>query len=172
METKPTSPALGFLSGAERALQRVERTLGIAGMATLATLLVVQVFTRFVLNSPVFWIEEVARLVMVWMVFVGIGYVLSIGKHLEVSVLYDRFPPAVKALGDKVILLAVIVGSVPLLAAAWESAARFASIITSASGLPRSVYFIPSVLGYALVIVHGVLMLFAPTNLSETEKHS
>ena len=38
---------------------------------TIVILTLVQVFARYVLNSPLLWSEELARLLLVWVVFLG-----------------------------------------------------------------------------------------------------
>jgi len=39
--------------------------------ASIVTLTVVQVFFRFVLDSPLIWSEELVRLFLVWLTFLG-----------------------------------------------------------------------------------------------------
>ena len=63
-----------------------------AGFAVIVVLTIAQVFFRFVLDSPLIWSEEVARLLLVWVVFLGAAVVAWDGSHLNVDVVFTRLP--------------------------------------------------------------------------------
>jgi len=50
----------------------------------------IQVFTRFVLNDPASWTEELARYLMVWMAFIGAGVGLKYGLHMSLDIITER----------------------------------------------------------------------------------
>lgn len=50
----------------------------------------IQVFTRFIMNNPASWTEEVARYLMVWMSFLGAGVGLKYGLHMSLGIVTDR----------------------------------------------------------------------------------
>lgn len=66
---------------------------------------VLQIVSRYVFNSPLSWTEEIARLCMVWMTFLGGAYLISMTKngHIIVDalivVLPKKLQTASKALG-------------------------------------------------------------------------
>ena len=72
-------------------IQRLERvqtwiTFGFISLLTVAVS--VQVFVRYVLQKPLFlWSEELARFVLVWMVFLGIGVGVKNDAHFAMDVL-------------------------------------------------------------------------------------
>ena len=70
----------------------------IVGWAFIAIVIltVTQVFFRSVLDSPLIWSEEVVRLLLVWVVFLGGAVVCWDGRHLNVDVLFVRLSPPVK----------------------------------------------------------------------------
>lgn len=43
-------------------------------LAVMTALILLQVFFRYVLNSPLVWAEELARLNMIWMAFLGAAW--------------------------------------------------------------------------------------------------
>jgi C4-dicarboxylate transporter, DctQ subunit len=57
-------------------LAQVEKILLIILTFALVTLLIAQVFLRYVLNSPLFWAEEVAVQVFVAISFFGVSYLI------------------------------------------------------------------------------------------------
>ncbi|ETI62584.1 TRAP transporter small permease [Marinomonas profundimaris] len=67
---------LALLSWFDDWLSRVEKILLITLTFGLVTLLIAQVFLRYVFNSPLFWAEEVAVQVFVAISFFGVSYLI------------------------------------------------------------------------------------------------
>lgn len=154
----------------ERVLVRIEAVFGVTVMALMAVLLMVQVFSRYVLSHPLFWVEEVARLTMIWMVLVGIGYALSTNTHLTVTAVTDRLPEVAKLWWERLILALIVLTGVELAAAGLELADRLSTVSASSSGIPRSVYFYPTALGFGLAALHAaIVILTRPLAAEEPE---
>ena len=64
----------------------VERSLAVMGIA-LALIVAAQVFFRFALNSSLFWSEELARYLLVWLTFLGASSAYFRGIHPGIDVL-------------------------------------------------------------------------------------
>lgn len=172
-----TGQAGATLRAIERVLVGAESALGILLTATIFVLLLAQVIIRNLIPVQLFWIEEVARLGMIWLVFVGVGFGVAKGIHLTVTSIVDRLHATPRIWIGRVALVAVILTSVPLLWAGWELVQTLGGIAASSSALPRSLYFIPTVIGYGLATIHAVIRLLAyadpvPANLSEIEAAS
>lgn len=71
----------------------------LAGLLLMAitVLTILQVIFRFLLDSPLVWSEEVARLSIVWMTFLGAAVCCWDGTHLKVGTLADRLPRRIGA---------------------------------------------------------------------------
>ncbi|MEO4054331.1 TRAP transporter small permease [Solibacillus sp. CAU 1738] len=48
------------------------------------------VVMRYIFNSPLAWVEEVARYSIIWGTFLGFGLALKHNQHIQVDILYDR----------------------------------------------------------------------------------
>ncbi len=68
----------------------LDRSLSIL-VAILMSVLVLdvlwQVFTRFILENPSSWTEELARYLMIWVGLIGAAYAAGRGMHLSVDIL-------------------------------------------------------------------------------------
>ena len=62
------------------------------GFTTIVVLTIAQVFFRFALDSPLTWSEELSKLLLVWVVFVGAAVVCWDGRHLSVDVFFRKLP--------------------------------------------------------------------------------
>jgi TRAP-type C4-dicarboxylate transport system permease small subunit len=59
-----------------------------------------QVFFRYVLNSPLFASEEIARLFAVWLTFLGSSVAIRYREHISVDIAYIRVSPKVQRIFD------------------------------------------------------------------------
>lgn len=53
------------------------------------------VFTRYVLDSPLIWSDELARFSLIWMIFLGAGVVSFKDSHLIVDFIFEYVPEKV-----------------------------------------------------------------------------
>lgn len=71
----------------------LDRVLGAVGCLLLSALVIVlvwQVFSRYVLNTPSTSSEEILRYGVVWMSLLGAAYATGKGSHMSVDLLRDR----------------------------------------------------------------------------------
>jgi len=125
-------------------------------MIAIFALSIAQVVFRFVLESPLIWSEELARLSLIWLTFLGAAVVCFDGTHLQVDSLFLLLPAggqrvlrainATLALGFIVILAWY---SVPLILLGTQG--------TGALDLPFSVYRLPALIGGVLMAMAVVL---------------
>jgi TRAP-type transport system small permease protein len=76
----------------ERYLVTANRAIIFSMMAVMATLVFVNVVTRYVLNFSIIWAEEVSQYLMIWIAYLGAGLALREGRHVAVEMLQDRLP--------------------------------------------------------------------------------
>jgi len=123
-------------------------------------LTIAQVFFRFALDSPLIWSEELARLLLVWVTFVGAAVVAWDGTHLNVDVLFVRLPSALKTVTRWFNLL-VALSFLAILA--WFSIAlvRIENMADmGALGIPYGVVRLPATVGGGLIIALILLRRF------------
>jgi TRAP-type C4-dicarboxylate transport system permease small subunit len=70
----------------------LEAWLAFAFFWLLALNVFYQFFTRYVLNDSAAWTEEIARYLLICMVFVGIAAAVRGGRHIHVDFLYRLLP--------------------------------------------------------------------------------
>ena len=71
----------------------VMRGLNAAAMAFLTLLVIWQVFTRYILNHPSTWSEELAAYMFAWVTVFGAAYVFGKREHMNIPVVVERFSP-------------------------------------------------------------------------------
>jgi TRAP-type C4-dicarboxylate transport system permease small subunit len=78
-----------------KALHGITRFLEYANwiaLAFLSLLVVYQVVTRYILNDPSSWSEELARIVFIYMTFLGAALAIKRGRSLRITVFIEHLP--------------------------------------------------------------------------------
>lgn len=69
-------------------LERMQTWITFGFISVITACVSVQVFVRYVLQKPLFlWTEELARFILIWMVFLGIGVGVKNDAHFAMDVL-------------------------------------------------------------------------------------
>lgn len=72
-------------------IDKVMRSLCAVAMAALTLLVIWQVFTRYILNHPSTWSEELAAYMFAWVTVFGAAYVFGKREHMNIPVIVERF---------------------------------------------------------------------------------
>ena len=85
------------------------RTLGHAGSAllflALFSCLIIQIVTRFVLDRPAAWTEEMASILFLWVIFWGGAFSTPLSEHVAIDIFEARFSPRVQRISQALGLL-------------------------------------------------------------------
>ncbi len=100
----------GWLAAVDRRVVWINRALMIAALAAMSVIVFANVMLRYLTDESIVWSEEVARYLMIWLTFLGVGPVLRLGGHIAIDSLQEALPP-----GAARVLRAAVVGLVGLL---------------------------------------------------------
>lgn len=104
-----------------------------------------QVFSRYVLNSPSNFTDELAGYLLIWVGVLGAAYVAAHREHLAIDLLLQRSSPKRKLKLEIIISVCIIIFSVFVLmiGGAWLAYTRFLlSVKSSALGLPLGIVYL------------------------------
>jgi len=108
----------------ERFTTAVALTGACAMLALAAGLGMMQIITRFVLQTPVEWSEVLIRFSLIWMVFLGIPAAFRQGAMVSVDVLHRLSPPAVRRILDVMVFAVTVVLLAVMIVWGWDYAQR------------------------------------------------
>ncbi len=77
-----------------RVLAFAEEAVCYSFLVLLVVITSLQVFTRYVLNAPLSWTEEAARMVFTWIIFIGAALIVKRGSHISIDYLARILPAA------------------------------------------------------------------------------
>lgn len=138
-------------SGMNFLLSRIAAVLLIA----MTALVIYQVFTRYVLNSPADFTEELVRYLLIWTGFIGAAYGFSTRQHMALLLLPNKMTPEKRkvlmiALDTLVFVFALAVLTVGGTKLAFSARKEFSSLL----GISRS-------LVYSMAPISGVFIMVA-----------
>lgn len=150
-----------ILFGNELVIRAEKILLGLS-LALMVVLLATGVLCRYVLNDPLVWSESVAKLLIVWMTFIGTSVSFAEKSNIRVDSLVDQFPHAIRMLVDFFvdIFVVCILGYMGYLGFVY-----FETTLTSTSpilGISIGVFSFGMPLMFSFSILHILVNRFMP----------
>jgi TRAP-type transport system small permease protein len=106
--------ALRLYQRALRCIGIVERWLGVGLIAIMVSAITFQVFTRYLFNRPIIWVEELATYSFIWGAFVGASLGLKYGRHVKIETFVEYLSPRAKA-GSRIVVNLIVIAVLWLL---------------------------------------------------------
>jgi TRAP-type C4-dicarboxylate transport system permease small subunit len=142
--------------------RKFDRTLEII-LIIIACVLVIdvlwQVFSRYILNSPSSFTDELAGYLLIWVSLLGAAYVVGKKEHLAIDLLLQKSPPARKRVLEIIIraLILAFALTVLVIGGTWLVYTRFYLGVTSAAlQLPLGYVYIALPLSGLIIIFYTV----------------
>lgn len=152
----------GLIRRGEALLGRIEEGLAITFLVSIAGVVNLQIVARYLFNSPLIWAEEVSKILMIWLAYIGAAAVTRRSAHIAVDSLPAMLPQGLARLLGAV-LQAVM--AVLFLLLAWLSLdlmRRVGGMRLIGTGLPTAILILPVLIGSGLITLHAVLRMFLP----------
>ena len=126
---------------------------------------VTQVFTRYVMNDPLFWTEEMVRYTTVWLTFVGAAAASLYGDHMDMNLFLEVKSRRFQAFHQAFLQLVILAFCVLII---WQGT-KFCILngmqTAPATGLPMLYVYGATVVGgvlLALVTLHKIAAALVP----------
>jgi len=146
----PTEPVLVRREAwAPRVSRGILEVSGGGLLALESALVLTGVFFRYALNSPLYWAEEAARLLLIWLSFVGAALAFQRNQHLAMDVVVRLLPESLRV---RIQVLVAGVGVAFCLAVIQQTAALMVSRWTRVSPVmsaPYLLFALPLAIGLA-----------------------
>lgn len=142
-----------------RHLDHVDDYLCIALVVLMTVVVSMQVFSRYVLNSSLYWSEEVARIALTWLTFLGASAVMKRGGHVGLENIVVLLPPRPRFLA---LLLSAAGVAVFASVVVWAGVAftrQGANQITPATEISVALVYAALPIGGGLMLIRAVANL-------------
>ncbi|GGO83862.1 hypothetical protein GCM10011348_28770 [Marinobacterium nitratireducens] len=129
-------------------------------MTALIVDLFLQVLFRFLLDQPLDFTEELARILFAWLVFVGAAHALYHAQHFVVDLVYDALPPRAQSIAGYLVDGVVALFVLTLAWVGFRAVLSGSGAILPVLQIPASVQTLAMPAGMALMVFHTLVMLF------------
>ena len=147
----------------DRILAGVEAWVLIALLVVMTTVVFLQVIYRYVLTQPLYWSEEFARYLFVWLSIIGAALGLQKRGHFGLDILFRMIPGQLKRFAGLAIHLLTGIVVLVILGEGILLVVKTASQESPAMGIPMSWAYACLPVGAALMMIHLVVIFLKDT---------
>ncbi|WP_434287327.1 TRAP transporter small permease [Celeribacter sp. SCSIO 80788] len=150
-----------FLVSVDKVLVRLELVLAVVAMTGVAAILIAQVLFRYVLQSPLFFAEELALILMIVATFAGFSLMVADGRLVTIDIFGGKVAPITHAriawaMRVVVLVLGVLLAwfSIRYLMVPWVWIERSATL-----GVPRAALYAIVTAELCFLVLHQCVQL-------------
>jgi TRAP-type C4-dicarboxylate transport system permease small subunit len=147
---------MGVLKHTSAAIKKAENFVGISIVMMMIVLMLMQVIFRYALGDALAWSEELNRLAMVWLGFIGAAIGVREREHIQIEVLYQNVSERTKKLFRAISYLIVVSFSLFITVYGFILVSGLFANRVGALDLPVAMYFIPVPLSGLLFLYHMI----------------
>lgn len=140
----------------DHAIFRLEEVVAIISLVSMVICVFTEVVFRYVLNAPLAWTEELARLSIIWLTFAGGAIVFRSRAHIRIDLLLDLLPGVPRRVLIWLIEIGLVVVLVVLAPNGWQMTVIFWPSKTPAIELPIGMMYLPVTLFSTAMIFHSM----------------
>ncbi len=164
-EAEAPSAVVSFARAAEQALLRVVEPIAAALIVVEVCVLGAGVFSRYVLNAPIVWSDELASALFLWLAMLGAVIALGRGEHMRLTAVVAMLPAPAHPWLDAFGLAVTASAAVALVQPAIEHMNEQWAVITPALGIHDGLRVGAILVGSILMAVLALLRLFTLARL-------
>lgn len=111
-------------------------------LSVMTFLVLYQVFTRYILNNPADFTEEIVRYLLIWTGFIGAAYAFSTRQHMALVFVRDSLKPQPRkilmiAIDVLILWFAVFILTIGGMKLSLSAVKEFSALL----GIPRSIVY-------------------------------
>ncbi|RDK09463.1 TRAP transporter large permease subunit [Cupriavidus lacunae] len=151
-----------------RALRLADKVLGAVSEVPAALLVVAEVgvlfsgvLSRYVLRTPLVWVDELASLLFIWLIMLGSAVAFRRGSHMRMTALVDKAGPQWRGVFELVATVAALTWLALVAGAAYEFASEEAFVTMPALDISNAWRAAALPVGIALILLMSVVRLLS-----------
>lgn len=156
--TAPITAGPTGLDKLEAALGRLEEVAAVALLVAMTAVVNLQIFAR-ALGAPMVWPEEVTRLTLVWLTFLGAAAMARLGGEIAVTTFVEMLSARGRVLAGVARDLVLLVLFAGVAREGWRLADAVSGMPLVATEWPTALLAWPVCIGGALMALHPALRI-------------
>lgn len=123
----------------------------------IVVITILQVVARFVFDKPLVWSDELARFLLIWMVFIGAAVVSFDDKHMGVEVLQEKMSDKVKLITSLILRVLILLFLTITAVSSIELVKVSHYLASGALEIPFSFWRVSATVGCVLMIIFTIM---------------
>ncbi len=155
-----------------RALRLADKVLGAVSEVPAALLVIAEVgvlfsgvLSRYVLHTPLVWVDELASLLFIWLIMLGSAVAFRRGSHMRMTALVDKAGPAWRCVFELMATVAALTWLALVAWPAYEFASEEALVTMPALDISNAWRAAALPTGIALILLMSVVRLLSTVSL-------
>ena len=162
-----------MLSSLPKRFSQGAEFIAAAMLAAMFLTFLLQIFSRYVLQTPFGWTLELCLILWVWIVFFGNAFVVGEKDHVTFDIFYLAAPRRVRQILALISAVAIIVGMAWSLLPTWDWIDWLKIKKSAVLKIPlRTVYSIYAVFMVAIILRYGWRIVDVIRNGPPDDEHS
>lgn len=146
--------------------------LGLGFLAAMVLIVTWQVFARAIFNAAPPWSEEVSRILMIWVAFLGIAIGFRERVHISVGVVVERFPEGAQRWVQRFIYALMFAFGLYLLVQGALFTLETRQATLPSTGWPRSALYAVMPISGFMICVYTALQVLGVRTEKERDPES
>jgi TRAP-type C4-dicarboxylate transport system permease small subunit len=138
----------------------IEQGFGVLFLLVMFASVLIQIFFRYVLQSPLTWTEEVARYSFIWTVLLGAAFAVRKKEHVVMDVLVKHFPIYLQRYISIALNVIIFISLLYLLPVSWKFFYFMKNVSAPTLKISWGFLFFSAPLSIALMTIHTFIGFF------------
>jgi TRAP-type C4-dicarboxylate transport system permease small subunit len=148
----------------------IEQGFGVLFLLVMFVSVLIQIFFRYVLQSPLTWTEEASRYSFIWIVLLGAAFAVRRKEHVVMEVFVKRFPASLQRYISLVLNTIILISLIYLLPVSWNFFWFTKGVSAPTLKISWGFLFFSAPLSIALMMIHTFIGLFRTIRLEERKE--
>jgi TRAP-type C4-dicarboxylate transport system permease small subunit len=154
----------------ERIFDVIEQGLGVAFLLTMFVSVLIQIFFRYVLKTPLTWTEEASRYSFIWTVLLGAAFAVRRREHVVMDVLFKKFPAGLQKQISLILNVMILISLIYLLPISWKFFWFMKNVSAPIMKISWGFLFFSAPLSILLMTIHTLISLINAMRRGEAKK--
>jgi len=154
----------------ERIFDVIEQGLGVTLLLVMFASVLIQIFFRYVLKSPLTWTEEASRYSFIWIVLLGAAFAVRRREHVVMDVLVKQFSAALQKQISLILNVIILISLIYLLPISWKFFWFMKNVSAPTMKISWGFLFFSAPLSIFLMTIHTLMGLISAMRQGEKKK--
>ncbi|TQR15537.1 TRAP transporter small permease [Psychrobacillus soli] len=138
----------------EQRILKLEEWFILIALACIVFFQIMQVVFRYILSSPIGWVDEYSRFLFIWMIMIGSAVAVQKIAHFNVEFLVEKFNLRIQWLTNVVVTILSSSFVIILIVAGFRYLVDMKGKVSSATGVPIEILNFAIPVGFTLMAMH------------------